>query len=233
MLRYPPPVTRFRLVVGVLALVFAILGLWIAVADFVSPPVFWFPTTPDEAERLASVRPRAVVAARIGSVRGDLWAAAAIASAAPVFSLAPGTSNQQLLPDDGDQARRLAERAARLSPHDARIWLTLSALALRFGSKELNLSDILKLSYYTAPNELSLALFRLWVVVQSTDTSDEELQSLVRLDIQRIVMQRPNLKPGLALVYENAPPQGRETIAAVLQDTDPDFLATLKARTAR
>jgi len=68
---------------------------------------------------------------------------------------------------------------------------------------------------------------RLLLAVRSGAISDEEVQSLVPLDIQRIIMQRPDLKPAIALAYKNALPKGRQIIESALKETDPRFLATI------
>ena len=68
---------------------------------------------------------------------------------------------------------------------------------------------------------------RLLLSVQSDAISDEELQSFVMLELQRMVMQQPDLKPAIALAYKNALPKGREVIEATLEQADPSFLATI------
>jgi hypothetical protein len=70
---------------------------------------------------------------------------------------------------------------------------------------------------------------RLLLAVRSSAISDEEVQSLVPLDIQRIIKQRPDLKPAIALAYKNALPKGREVIEAALKEADPSFLAAIAA----
>ena len=85
------------------------------------------------------------------------------------------------------------------------------------------------MSYYTGPNEISLTPLRLLLAVRSNAIFDEEVQSLVPLDIQRIIMQRPDLKSAIVLAYKNALPKGREIIEAALKEADPSFLATIAA----
>ena len=161
-------------------------------------------------------------------VRGDLWTAAAITRAAPLLFGATGSSPEQASQAEVKNMRAIADRAARLSPHDSRIWLVLAGLDFRLGGNNPKTAEILKLSYYTGPNELSLIPLRLLLAVQSDAISDDELQSLVPLDIQHILVQRPDLKPAIALAYKNALPKGREVIEATLEEADPSFLATIR-----
>jgi hypothetical protein len=172
-------------------------------------------------------RRSAVTAAEVGMVRGDLWTGAAITTAAPLLFGATGGSPEQASLAKVENMRAIADRAARLSPHDSRIWLVLAGLDFLVDDNDPGGTEILKLSYYTGPNEISLMPLRLLLAVRSNAISDEEVQSLVPLDIQRIIMQRPDLKLAIVLAYKNALPKGRDIIEAALKEADPNFLATM------
>ena len=171
----------------------------------------------------------AAAAAEVGLIRGDLWTVAGVTAATPlVFGATdggPGQSSQA----DLENARVIADRAARLSPHDPRVWLVLAGLDFRVDRNDPKGIEALKLSYYTGPNEVSLMPLRLLLAVRSSAISDDEVQSLVPLDIQRMIAQRPDLRPAIALAYNNAVPKGREIIEAALKQTDPGFLKTMAA----
>ena len=214
-----------RTVFGVLAGLLGSLGLWILMGELTSPRISYFPASPNEADAMYAVRDSAAIAAKVGMVRGDLWTVAAITKAAPLLFGTTGSSRDQAA--EVENIRAIADRAARLSPHDSRIWLVLAGLDLRAGGSDTRGTEMLKLSYETGPNEISLMPLRLLLAVQSTAVSDEEVRSSVPLDIQRIIMQRPDLKPAIALAYQNALPKGREIIEATLKQTDPRFLATI------
>ena len=216
-----------RIVVGVLGALLGILALWILIAELTSPRLSYFPSGPIEANAMYAVRGSAATAAEIGMIRGDLWTAAAIATATPLLFGATGSSPEQASQAEVENMRAIADRAARLSPHDSRIWLVLAGLDFRVDGNNPKGTEALKLSYYTGPNEISLMPLRLLLAVRSKAILDEEVQSLVPLDIQRIIMQRPDLKPAIALAYQNALPKGREIIEAALKKTDPSFLATI------
>lgn len=218
---------RFRAVVGALAAMIGILALWILVAELLCPRLTYFPSNSNEARALYAARGSAATAAEVGMIRGDLWTVAAITRAASLLFGATGSAPEQASQAEVENMRATAPRAARLSPHDSRIWLVLAGINVRLGGDNPRTAEILKLSYYTGPNEFSLIPLRLLLAVQSSAISDEELQSLVALEIRRIVIQRPDLKPAIALAYKNALPKGREVIEATLEKTDPSFLATI------
>jgi hypothetical protein len=217
----------FRVVVLALATLIGILSVWVLAGELISPRLIYFPSNRNEAETLYAERNSAAAAAVVGMVRGDLWAAAAITRAAQLLFEPPGTSPKEASQAEVETMRAIAARAASLSPHDSRIWLVLAGLDSRLGGNNRKTAEALKLSHYTGPNALSLMPLRLLFAVQSDATSDEELQSLVSLDIQRIILQRPDLKPAIALAYKNALPKGREIIEATLEQVDPVFLATI------
>jgi hypothetical protein len=217
----------FRAVVCALAASIGLLALWLMAGELTSPRLTYFPANRNEAEALYTFQGSAEAAASLGLVRGDLWTVAAITRAAPLLFGVTGNSPVKSSPAEVENIRALADRAARLSPHDSRIWLVLAGLDSRLGGSNRNTTDALKLSYYTGPNEISLMPLRLSIAVQSDAVSDEELQSLVALELQRIVMQRPDLKSAIALAYKNARPKGREIIEATLEEADPSFLATI------
>ena len=216
-----------RVVVGVLAALLGILALWILIGELTSPRLIYFPSSRDEASAMYVVRGSAATAAEIGMVRGDLWAVAAIATAAPLLFGATGSSAERASQAEVESMRAIADRAARLSPHDSRVWLVIAGLDFRADGNNPKGTEALKLSYYTGPNEISLMPLRLLLAVKFGAIFDEEVQSLVPLDIQQIIMQRPDWKPGIVLAYNNAILKGRKIIEAALKEADPNFLATM------
>lgn len=217
----------FRTVVGVLATLLGVFALWILVAEITNPPQNYFPSNLGEAKAAYAGRGAAVTAAEIGMVRGDLWTTAAVAATAPLlFGTTDGRSDHPSQ-EDFESMHALADRAARLSPHDPRIWLVLAALDFRADAKNPKGTEALKLSYYTGANEISLMPVRLLIAVRSNAILDDEVQSLMPLDIQRMMAQRPDLKSAIVTAYSNALPKGREIMQTTLKETDPNFLATL------
>jgi hypothetical protein len=222
-----------RIAATVIAALLGLLAIWTLAAEIVRPGLNDFPANRQQAERWSAVRGPATAAASIGMVRGDLWVVASVAQAAPFLFAPAGTQPSNQLRGDIESARATAERAARLSPHDARAWLVLAGLGIRLQADAAKTAETLKLSYYTGSNDPSLAPLRLSLAVQSDAIADTELQSLVELEIQRIVDRRADLKPAIAQAYANARPQGRAFIEATLRRSDPAFLATITGASRR
>jgi hypothetical protein len=217
-------VRTVRAVVGLLAIVLGVFGLWIFAAELTRPRLSYFPSNPEEASAIYALRGSAIKAAQVGMVRGDLWVDAAIATAAPLL-FGAGSSRDKASQPDLESMRMIADRAARLSPHDSRVWLVLAGLEFGEGHDRRG-AEALKLSYYTGPDELLLMPARLRLAVGSDASSNEEVQILVPQDIRRIV-RRLDLKPSIALAYQQALPKGRAIIEAALKEADPNLLATI------
>jgi hypothetical protein len=223
----PADVGMVRAVLGLMAALLGVLGLWILIGELNSPRLGYFPFSPHEADAMYAVRGSASTAAKVGMVRGDLWTVAAITAAAPLLFETASSPREPASRTELENIRALADRAARLSPHDSRIWLVLACLDFRAGGADSKGIEALKLSYYTGPNEFSLMPTRSLLAAGSDAISDEDVQSLLTLDIQQIILRRPDLKPAIALAYKNALPKGREIIEAALKQADPAFLATI------
>ena len=164
-------------------------------------------------------------AAHIGRIRGDLWAAAAVTEAAPLLFAPAGDRPSGASQAKIESAENAAVHAARLSPHDSRVWLVLADLRSAEAPPAPNAADALKLSYYTGPNEFALAPVRLSVAARVA--ADDELQEQIQSEIQRVILKRPDLKGAIAAAYKAALPRSREIFEAALLNADPDFLATI------
>src|SRR5712671_6224394 len=161
-------------------------------------------------------------AASLAVVRGDLWAESAF------------TYGSQLWLDAGDQlnteALKTLTRALRYSPHRGDVWLMFAALANKYKWSGYQPSLLLKMSYYTAPNELALLPLRLNVSLHAKGVIDDaELQDMVRRDISVILTRAPALKPALVAAYRSALPQGKVFAERVISEIDPGYLGVVRA----
>jgi hypothetical protein len=161
-------------------------------------------------------------AASLAVVRGDLWAESAF------------TYGSQLWLDAGDQlnteALKTLTRALRYSPHRGDVWLMFAALADQYKWSGYQPSLLLKMSYYTAPNELALFPLRLNVSLHAKGMIDDaELQDMVRRDISVILTRAPALKPALVAAYRSALPQGKVFAERVISEIDPGYLGVVRA----
>jgi hypothetical protein len=207
--------TAMRTTLFGLAGLLALAGVWMLAASMVTPRLAAFPRDAQEARLFSERRDAAATAAAIGLVRGDLHALAAVTDAAPlIFSETRSAAEAKAI-----AGRNRPRRAAVRAPHDARLWLLLADLDVANGESGARTAERLKLSYYTGPNEFALAPARLRVAARMA--WDEELASFVQLEIERIVLGRPDLRPAIAAAYKSAIPGTRERFEMLTKQADP------------
>jgi hypothetical protein len=167
-------------------------------------------------------------AASLAVVRGDLWAESAFTFGSQLWT------DRAIWLDGGDQlnteALKTMTRALRYSPHRGDVWLMFAALADKYKWSGYQPSLLLKMSYYTAPNELALLPLRLNVSLHAKGvTDDAELKDMVRRDISVILTRAPALKPALVAAYRSALPQGKVFAERVISEIDPGYLGVVRA----
>jgi hypothetical protein len=167
-------------------------------------------------------------AASIAVVRGDLWAESAFRYGGQLWiGRAMEMDTGHLL---DTEARTTLTRALRYSPHRGDVWLMFAALADQCKWSGYQPSLLLKMSYYTAPNELALFPLRLNVSLHAKGVIDDaELQDMVRRDISVILTRAPALKPALVAAYRSALPQGKVFAERVIAEIDPGYLGVVRA----
>jgi hypothetical protein len=166
----------------------------------------------------ADQRWKAALAARVGMVRGDLWAEL-------FFSFA----NSILIrsgPDFGaietlNEALPAARRALVYAPFRSEVWLLLAEMAKDYELHAPGAATALTMSYYTAPNNHALTPLRLSM---ANAVRDVGLGQLVARDLQIIF----NLRPAVIAAYATASAEGKHVIETVVEETDPSFLTRLK-----
>ena len=201
-------------------------SLWIVAAELVRSSDAYFPANAKEATLFAATQPPSAKAAHLVRIRGDLWTAAAVAEVAPLLFTPASDQPSGEIQAKIDRAHATALHAAKLSPHDSRVWLILADLRSRVSPYAPNAPEALKLSYYTGPTEFALAPARL--LVSARITADEELQEQIQSEIQRIILKRSDLKLAIAAAYKSAIPQTRQIFEAALLEADPDFLDSIR-----
>lgn len=213
-----------RTILIALAVLLGASAVWILTIESTRARLAYFPTNIREAEHFDRSKDPAAKAAHIGMIRGDLWAAAAITAAAHLMFSDTSKANLH-------SALDVTQRAAKLSPHDSRLWLVLADLRSRTSPPAPDAGEALKLSYYTNPNDFDLAPLRLSVAARLNP--DQELQDAMQSEIQRILLKRMDLRDAIAAAYKVANAQSRQIFEATLEDADPSFLATIRATPPR
>ncbi|MCK1590064.1 hypothetical protein [Bradyrhizobium sp. 169] len=122
-------------------------------------------------------------------------------------------------------------RALRSSPLRGDIWLMLAAASKQ---NSIQTAAMLKMSYYTAPNDLDLLPLRLSVAL-ATDAvvRDLEFRDLIKRDVSLVVTRRPAIRPALVAAYRSASAEGKIYLENLISELDPTYLDNMRARNSR
>jgi hypothetical protein len=208
-----------RFLVIAFAIIVGLFGLWAIIPELIRSHVLIDTQSPDSAIT------RAKWAAQIGLVRGDLWADYAVATIGSRLTEDPVTNQAG--------ANEAAKRAIRFAPHDARAWLVLGRLTAANGSDRSRSTALLKMSFYTRPNELSIIAPRLIVAAHLSGPPDPEFSDLLEAEIRKIITQRPALAPAIAAAYRTASPEAKRVFESTLTELDPALLKNLQSSAPR
>lgn len=212
---------KFRAVTFLLAAVLCAECLWLLLPEFSRSGVDNLPMDLRGAAIAAQRRDNATWAARVGSVRGDLWAQSAYTYSDLLFTNA---GNNIQTAQSSDEARVRLDRAVRYAPHQSGAWLLLAGLSARYRWANSDPAEALKMSYYTGPSELPLLPLRLLLAAQ-LPALDDELQLFAKRDLRLLIARRD--KAAILGDYQSASPAGKQFIAQALGEIDAAFTATL------
>lgn len=119
-------------------------------------------------------------------------------------------------------------QALQYSPLRGDLWLMLAALSREQRSAEYDVAALLKLSYYTAPNELALFPLRLTVALgEVSATSEVELRELVQRDVRIVLANQPSLRPALNAAYQSASADGKGLVDKLTTERDSAVLQSM------
>ncbi len=183
-----------------------VCGLWLLLPELLRPKPVGLARDKTSAAAAGEHHARAVLAARIGAIRGDLWAEAAFADSS-LFWLERGTALDHANAARVEQARSRLETALAYAPINGAAWLFLASLP-GAQSKDAGASA-LENSYLTAPNDLSLADLRLERAAASGALADRDIQNSVRSEIRKILTYQPRRQTAIMTAYHNALPQNQ------------------------
>jgi hypothetical protein len=202
---------------------------WILLAERYWPTHVRLPVDGETAVIALGEQDRIKQAASFAAVRGDLWAKSAFTYADHLW----GDHAMDLNADDklNTEAIKTLTQTLRYSPHRGDVWLMFAALADQYKWSEYQPGSLLKMSYYTAPNELALVPLRLNVSLHAKGLIDDtEIQDIVRRDITAILTRAPAVRPALVAAYNAASPQARIFAERVIAEIDPSYLGVVRAR---
>jgi hypothetical protein len=201
-------------------------SLWLLFAELPRTSVTVLPTSREAAATAAAQRDDALWSARVGRVRGELWAESSFTYADLEWT---ASASARLL----DDAKASATRAARFSPTNSSVWLLLADLASRYRWDVPKPIETIKMAYYSGPNEDALIPLRLIMSARLDDATDPEFERLFRSDIETVLTSRPNLRPAVVSAYSQATPQARHLIQDVASQIDSAFAQSLPSGPSR
>ena len=112
-------------------------------------------------------------------------------------------------------------RALQSSPVRGDLWLLLAELSKERKSAKYDVAALLKLSYYTAPNDFALLPLRLTVALgEVSGASEPELRELVQRDVKIVLTKRPSFRPALVAAYQSASAEGKALVEDLISARD-------------
>ena len=215
----------FRLATLLIAILIGVQSLWILLPELSRPGIAELPTDLVSAgsASVTSWRDAAIWAARIGVIRGDLWAESAFTYAdllwdTSIDGAAPATELQR--------ARKSFYRTLDEAPEKSGAWLLLAGLALHYPSIAQDPTAALKMSYYTGPTEKHLMSLRLRIAAQADAFNDFEVRQFVSRDLRMFLAQHQEAV--IAEAHHVASPTGKHFIENVVSEIDPSALHWLQ-----
>jgi hypothetical protein len=215
-----------RIGLAVFSFVLSVQAFWILLAELQHPRRNGIPADHGSSAAALVERAQAKRAAKFAVVRGDLWAESAL-TYSDLLSAEPAVVTGGAV----EEARIHLERALRYSPHRGDVWLLLAAAADRYDWKNYKPNSLLKMSYYTRPNEQAQFLSRVKVSLRSARIEDPELLDLIARDIRLMITKTPSFKPALAAVYKAASDPNKGFVERVVSEIDPALAAGMRAGT--
>jgi hypothetical protein len=209
-----------RLVALSFALLLAIQSAWLVLADFFRSGITRLPTEVATASAARAKRPDATLAAKIGAIRGDLWAEAAFTYADLLWSdakLGPGFPAQEAA-----SARSAINHALIGAPYQSGVWLLCAGLAALHALPDIKAGGALKMSYYTGPSEQDLMPLRLRIAILSEAYNDSELNEFIERDLRILLSHQKS--SAVAAVYSIAPPAGKRFLERAVGKIDPSAI---------
>jgi hypothetical protein len=220
------PPERLRSALLVLGIVLGLSGVWMVLPYLLSPNATGLPFDRNGAEAAAAHRNRAVLAAEIGAIRGDLWANAAFAGAHSMLTERltglDKSSSEQLA-----QAKANAETALALAPINGAAWLLLAMLPEASADADSRVGTLLEMSYFTAPSTPELAPWRLKRAATSSALADKDIQEFIKSDIRTILNGPTEFQQVIVAAYRGALPKNQPIFESLVADVDPTSVQML------
>jgi hypothetical protein len=211
------------------ALLLTAQGAWILLPEVSRPSPMGFPIDQRRATVARQDQEKANRSAILAAVRGDLWAESAFTYASMLW-----TDQAFELDVSGNRSAGTSTsllKTLHYAPHRGDAWLMLASTCERLKMQACNVGALLKMSYYTAPDQAGLLPMRLAQALRSKDiAADDELADMVRRDIRLVLTRSTDLRPALIAAYRSASPAGKRLVEQTVTPVDPGYLVLLRAR---
>jgi hypothetical protein len=223
----PAPVpVRLRCALFIFGIFLGLCGTWMLVPALLAPKSNGLPLDHILADAASTRRPRAVLAAGIGAIRGDLWAEAAFTGAHFMWQ-DPATVLDETASSQLNRIRANAETALVWAPVNSAVWLLLATLPQNPSNRDSSVSTFLEMSYFTALNDLSLGPLRIMRAATSSALANKDIQLFVKSDIRGILDREPDHQQDIIAAYRKALPQNQPIFETLVAEIDPAVATTL------
>jgi hypothetical protein len=215
----------FRILLAALALTTGCYTLASAVAETGSLDQPTFPLDPVAISAPSSRVPGWLEA--LMPFRSDLEANYALVATLQVIQSAGKTT-----PRASVEILRAQERGRRvlsIAPDNPELWLALALLQAQRDPRDPLLSDALKMTYFTAPNDARLMPVRLHIATAFDALDDPDVRELVRGDVRLMLTRMPALRTSVISAYRRASNLGKTFLEEAVQSIDPTFLLKLRS----
>jgi hypothetical protein len=220
-----PSHLAFRLAVLLFAVLLGAQCVWLLLAELSRTDIDSLPTTPTTANAAAAQRDAALWAARLGVIRGDLWAYSAFTYADLLFDPSSAAVGNPTPTNTAAEAHRSIDHALASAPHQSSVWLLFAGIALRYRLPNANPTEALKMAYYTAPSDQTLMPLRLQIATRADRFDDIQIREFITRELRLLLQQ--NQKAAIGNAYSTASSAGRRLIEQTVADSDPAFANTL------
>jgi hypothetical protein len=220
-----PSYIAFRLTVLLCAVLLGAQCVWLLLTELSRPGVDHLPTTAVTAIAAAQERDAALWAARLGAIRGDLWAHSAFTYADLLFDQSSAATTNPNLTSTAAEARLSIDQALNNAPHQSSVWLLLAGIALRHHLGNADATEALKMAYYTGPNEQTLMPLRLQIATRADRFDDVQIRDFISRELRLLLRQ--NHRAAITDAHNTASAAGRRLIQQTVAEGDPSFANTL------
>lgn len=215
---------KFRILLAALALIIGCYTLASAVAETGSLDQPAFPLDPVAISAPASGVPGWLEA--LTPFRSDLEANFALA--ATLQAIQSAGKNIPRASIDVARAQERSRRQLSIAPDNPELWLALALLQAQRDPHDPLLSDALKMTYFTAPNDARLMPVRLDTATRFDALDDPDVRELVRGDVRLMLTRMPALRTAVISAYRRASNLGKTFLEEAVQSIDPAFISKLR-----